>query len=160
MEQEIEFVSISNDLTRQLHPVTQATTGIRSGFSMNIIMISRHTAVRSTTMASHAIALVSSRGVGKGSQIQKGTAKDNLPVGLRYERRSEKCSVWYDDKGWRYKSSTEVQAELRKQGLLLESETDTAEESLSEYEPQSIVVARTCTVQKMIVWHRKPTMNK
>jgi len=105
---------------------------------MNIIMISRRTAVRSTKMASHAIALVSSRGVGEGPQIPKGTAKDDLPAGWRYERRSEKYSVWYDDKGRRYKSSTEVQAELRKQGLLLESETDTAEESLSEYEPSPV----------------------
>ena len=92
-------MSISNDLTRQLHPVTQATTGIRGGFSMNIIMISSHTAVRMIKMASHAIALVSRR---------------------------------------RYKSSTEVQAELKKQGLLLESKTDTAEESLSEYEPSPV----------------------
>ena len=50
--------------------------------------------------------------------MPKGTAKDDLPVGWRYERRSKKYSVWYDDKGRRYKSSTEVQAELRKQGLL------------------------------------------
>ena len=75
---------------------------------MNIIMISRRTAVRSTKMASHAIALVSSRGVGEGSRMPKGTAKDDLPAGWRYERRSEKYSVWDDDKGWRYKSSTEV----------------------------------------------------
>ena len=37
-----------------------------------------------------------------------------------------------------YKSSTEVQAELKKQGLLLESKTDTAEESPSKYEPSPV----------------------
>ena len=116
---------------------------------MNIIMISRRMAVRSTKMASHAVALVSSREVGEGSRMPKGIA---LPAGWRYERRSEKYSVWYDDKGRRYKSSTEVQEELRKQGLLLESETDTAEESLSEYEPSPVKKPRNgqqpCTVQK------------
>ena len=70
--------------------------------------------------------------------MPKGTAKNDLSAGWRYERRREKYNVWYDDKGRRYKSSTEVQAELRKQGLLLESETDTAEESLSQYEPSPV----------------------
>ena len=149
------------DLTRQLHPVTQATTGIRGGFSMNTIIISCCTAVRSTKMTSHAIALVSSRGVGEGSRIPKGTVKDDLPVGWWYDKRSKKYSVWYDDKGRRYKSSTEVQAELRKQGLLLESETDIAEESLSESTSLDWSSSRAhVQCKKMIVRHGKPTMNK
>ena len=44
------------------------------------------------------------RGVGSRVHIQEA----DLPDGWRIERTSHKCYVWYDEKGKRYRTSTEV----------------------------------------------------
>ena len=51
------------------------------------------------------------RGLGYSSRFRV-SGKD-LPLGWRQERRSSKYTVWYDDKGKRYKSSREVELALQ-----------------------------------------------
>ena len=81
------------------------------------------------------------RGVGYSSRFR--VCGGDLPSGWRQERRSSKYTVWYDDKGRRYKSSREVELALREldhaaanvnEVQAEHTATDTAEET-SEFEP-------------------------
>ena len=63
----------------------------------------------------------------------------------RQEKKGPKYTVWYDDKGKRYKSSMEVVKALNLRGLLCgvsDTETETGGET-SEYEPSPIKMSRT-----------------
>ena len=51
------------------------------------------------------------RGTGYASRFL--ISASDLPPGWRQERRSSKYTVWYDDKGRRYKSSHKVERALR-----------------------------------------------
>ena len=74
------------------------------------------------------------RGSGLGSRM--AVSARNLPSGWRFERRSEKYCVWFDDQGKRYKSSRDVEAAMKERGLLVPpSETETETDTGSEYEP-------------------------
>ena len=82
------------------------------------------------------------RGLGYGRRF--AFTPSQLPRGWRQEKQGAKCTVWYDEKGTRYKSSTEVSRAL---SLLDETISDTCEETecsgeettdrdeTSEYEP-------------------------
>ena len=75
------------------------------------------------------------RGRGLGSRMM--VSASDLPEGWRYERKSDKYCVWFDDKGRQYKSSKKVEAALREQGYLTASENETETETepeTSEYE--------------------------
>lgn len=73
-------------------------------------------------------------GSGLGSRM--AVSASNLPSGWRFERRSEKYCVWFDDQGKRYKSSKQVEAAMKERGLLaLPSETEAETDTGSEYEP-------------------------
>ena len=85
------------------------------------------------------------RGVGYSSRFS--VPKERLPPGWRQEQKSPKYTVWYDDKGNRYKSSVELERALREQGLLtdvseVETETETGGET-SEFEPSPVKKPRT-----------------
>lgn len=69
------------------------------------------------------------RGVGSRLQVQQA----DLPDGWRVERASAKCCVWYDEKGRRYRTSTEVVNALRKRNL-----SETESETASEYNPSPL----------------------
>ena len=75
------------------------------------------------------------RGSGSGSRLM--VSEVDLPEGWRFERRSKKSCVWFDENGRRYKSSKEVWKALRERGLLPMSETETEAEidTVSEYVP-------------------------
>ena len=82
------------------------------------------------------------RGVGYSSRFR--VSDDNLPPGWRCERKSAKYTVWFDDRGNRYKSSVEVERALKERGLHHrsqfsddETETETGGET-SEYEPSPV----------------------
>ena len=80
------------------------------------------------------------RGVGYASRFR--VSKDNLPPGWRAEKKSSKCTVWFDEKGNYYRSSLDVERALRERELLLpsdvsETETETGGET-SEYEPSPV----------------------
>ena len=61
----------------------------------------------------------------------------DLPQGWRFERRTAKSCVWFDESGRRYKSSKEVWKALRDRKLLpiLETETEAETDTASEYAP-------------------------
>lgn len=94
-------------------------------------------------MADRSAAMNLKQGVGDGSRTPAAATSGNLPQGWRFERRSDKYCVWFDEAGKRYKSSSEVEVELKKRGMLLESDVETGEESLSEYEPSPVKKFRT-----------------
>ena len=78
------------------------------------------------------------RGTGHGSRMV--VSASDLPEGWRFERRSAKYCVWFDDLGNRYKSAAQVEVALRERGFLrsaIASETET-ETSASEYEPSPV----------------------
>lgn len=69
-----------------------------------------------------------------------------LPAGWSCERKSKKCTLWYDDKGIQYRSSIAVEQELRKRYLISEYEatgTETVGETASEYDPSPVKTSRT-----------------
>ena len=70
------------------------------------------------------------RGKGIGSRLQ--VSEVDLPEGWRFERRSAKYSVWYDEQGKQYRSSKDVKLALKRQRVNSESET------ASEYQPSPI----------------------
>ena len=76
------------------------------------------------------------RGSGLGSRMAASPSK--LPDGWRFERRSAKSCVWFDDRGNRYRSSKEVEEALRQRELLSETETET--ETETEIETASILL--------------------
>ena len=79
------------------------------------------------------------RGSGLGSRM--AVSSTDLPEGWRFERRSDKYCVWFDDRGNRYKSAKQVEAALRERGLLhscIPSETETETDTASEYEPSPV----------------------
>ena len=85
------------------------------------IIIEKHESHYCRAMADRVTALRSlnsSRGLGRGSRIRRGTAAAELPEGWRIERQSSKCNVWYDEDGKRYRSSIAVQKELKKRRIL------------------------------------------
>jgi len=88
------------------------------------------------------------RGVGYSSRFR--VSEIRLLPGWRREQRSPKYTVWFDDKGNRYKSSVEVERALREQGLLTDvSEVETETESggeTSEFEPSPVKKSRTLEV--------------
>ena len=68
----------------------------------------------------------------------------SLPPGWRQERKGAMYTTWYDDKGNRYKSSTEVERALRERALLT-SEDETGMETggeTSEFEPSPVKRSR------------------
>ena len=74
------------------------------------------------------------RGTGQGSRMVVSVG--DLPEGWRFERRSDKFCVWFDDRGNRYKSAAQVEVASRERDFLrseMTSETET-ETSASEYE--------------------------
>ena len=73
------------------------------------------------------------RGRGKGSRIS--VSKDDLPEGWKFKRLSSKYCIWTDPNGRRYRSSLDVKAALREQGIQSASEVDTELETASEYQP-------------------------
>lgn len=84
-------------------------------------------------------------GVGYSSRFR--VSKERLPPGWSHEQKSPKYTVWYDDKGNRYKSSMELERALREEGLLtnvseVETETETGGET-SEFEPSLVKKPRT-----------------
>lgn len=62
------------------------------------------------------------RGLGYSSRFC--VSEDDLPIGWRCEKKSSKYTVWYDDKGNRYKSSVAVQRALEERRRLLEDSDD------------------------------------
>lgn len=70
----------------------------------------------SSTSSSFASTLHAKRGVGYSSRFR--VSETRLPSGWRREQKSLKYTVWYDDKGKRYKSSVEVERVLKERGLL------------------------------------------
>jgi len=95
--------------------------------------------------SSVACTLHQQRGVGYSSRFR--VSEDRLPPGWRRERKSSKYTVWYDDRGIRYKSSIEVERALKERGLLgvtseEETETDIGGDT-SEYEPSPVKKPRT-----------------
>ena len=92
-------------------------------------------------------ALHEKRGIGYSSRFR--VSEDRLPSGWRCEQKSPKYTVWYDDKGNRYKSSVEVEHAMREQGLVTdvsgeETETEYGGET-SEFEPSPVKRPRTWT---------------
>ena len=68
-----------------------------------------------------------------------------LPPGWRQEKKSSKYTVWFDDKGNRYKSSSEVERAMRERGFLGVSEDETETETggeTSEFEPSPVKKSR------------------
>ena len=65
-------------------------------------------------------------------------SEDDLPTGWRCEKKSSKYTVWYDDKGNRYKSSVAVKRALEDRQSEEESDDGTVTETCgetSEFEP-------------------------
>lgn len=77
--------------------------------------------------------------------------ESDLPEGWRFERKSERYCVWFDDQGRRYKSSKEVEAALMKQGCLAASDYETEPETASEYEPSPAKKPRDATSRWEII---------
>ena len=67
------------------------------------------------------------RGVGYSSRFR--VTESALPPGWRQEKKSSKYTVWFDDKGNRYKSSSEVERATRERGFLGVSEDETETET-------------------------------
>ena len=88
-----------------------------------------------------ALAALQTRGVGYSSRFV--VSKDRLPPGWRQERKGPKYTVWFDNKGNRYKSSTEVERAMRARGLVSEDETETETGGeTSEFEPSPVKKSR------------------
>ena len=80
------------------------------------------------------------RGVGYSSRFR--VTEDALPPGWRQERKGAKYTVWFDEKGNRYKSSSEVERAIRALGVSEEeTETETGGET-SEFEPSPVKKSR------------------
>ena len=75
--------------------------------------------------------LNSSRGRGEGSRMSF-TTESSLSEGWTFKRMSPKYCLWFNDHGKRYRSSLEVEAALREQGFLANSESD------SDFEPSQL----------------------
>ena len=58
-----------------------------------------------TSSSSSVLALHVKRGMGNSSRFR--VSENRLPPGWRREQKSSKYTVWYDDRGKRYKSSVE-----------------------------------------------------
>ena len=83
------------------------------------------------------------RGVGYSSRFR--VTEDALPPGWRQERKGAKYTVWFDEKGNRYKSSSEVERAIRARGLVGVSEEETETETggeTSEFEPSPVKKSR------------------
>ena len=68
-------------------------------------------------------------------------SEDDLPTGWRCEKKSSKYTVWYDDKGNRYKSSVAVKRALEDRQSEEESDDGTVTETggeTSEFEPSPV----------------------
>ena len=87
-------------------------------------------------------------GVGYSSRFR--IREGDLPPGWRQVQSSPKCTVWYDDKGKRYRTSLAVERAIREQGFLTDvSETETEAETggeTSEFEPSPVKRPRTSEV--------------
>ena len=97
------------------------------------------------------------RGAGLGSRMLVPAI--DLPDGWRFERRSDRYCVWFDDRGNRYKSVKEVEDALRDRGLMrrdLASETETETDTGSEYEPSPIKIPRSEDQPGPRYLHRDP----
>ena len=84
------------------------------------------------------------RGVGYGARFS--IQEKDLPPGWRCEKRSPKYTLWYDDKGHKYRSSSEVEYALRAHGwisdtAISETETETGGDT-SEYESSPVKMPR------------------
>lgn len=69
---------------------------------------------------------------GKGIRSRLLVSDDELPVGWRFERRSAKYGVWFDEHGRQYRSSKEVKLALRQRDNELETEAS------SDYQPSPL----------------------
>ena len=67
------------------------------------------------------------RGLGYASRFR--ISPEDLPPGWRQEKKSSRFTVWYDDKGTKYKSSVEVQRALQLRDLASDRDVQTAIES-------------------------------
>ena len=79
------------------------------------------------------------RGLGYSSRFC--VSEDDLPTGWRCEKKSSKYTVWYDDKGNRYKSSVAVKRALEDRQSEEESDNGTVTETggeTSEFEPSPV----------------------
>ena len=99
-----------------------------------------HTSASACPSSSASLIGHETHGVGYASRFR--VSKDNLPPGWRAEKKSSKCTVWFDEKGTYYRSSLDVERALRERELLLpsdvsETETETGGET-SEYEPSPV----------------------
>ena len=65
-------------------------------------------------------------------------SEDDLPEGWKFTRISSKHCTWIEAHGRQYKSSVDVKAALREQGILKASEIDTELETASEYQPSPL----------------------
>ena len=112
-----------------------------SGSSAPRSVASRPDNAASTSEAGHSFA--HHRPLGYSARF--AISEERLPPGWRQEKKGPKYTVWYDDKGKRYKSSIEVVKALNLRGLLCgvsDTETETGGET-SEYEPSPIKMSRT-----------------
>jgi len=113
---------------------------------MRQVPVTRRVEKQNLTATSRA--LCEKRGIRYSSRIR--VSEDRLPSGWRCEQKSPKYTVWYDNKGNRYKSSVEVEHAIREQGLVAdisgeEMETEYGGETL-EFEPSPVKRPRTSVV--------------
>lgn len=82
------------------------------------------------------------RGTGYASRFR--ISATDLSPGWRQEQKSHKYTVWYDDKGKRYKSSEEVERAIRAREPQEPPEACTTTDACetSEFEPSPVKRAR------------------
>ena len=88
-------------------------------------------------------------------------SEDYLPEGWKFKRISSKYCIWIDPHGRWYKSSMDVKATLREQGILSGSEIDTELETASEYQPSPLKKPRsTAATTTVFVLIKGPPLPK